>query len=97
MEPSEVARRIVKALIDGGFIHGWFGDKSEEFVQQQVDYFTNVFTGKRRIHINYVSSYAGNLSLYTFTPKEDIAAFIDLCGFKATWNGKYVKVFSVQV
>lgn len=68
----ELAQRIVKALIAGGFMNGWFGDRSEEFVEEEAKYLTDVFAGKCRMHINHVRSDAGNLALYTNTPKEDI-------------------------
>lgn len=90
MEP--LARRVVRALVDGRFCHGWFGDKSETFIEAEVQHLLSIFSGKSSIHINRVRSNAGNLALYTNLSKEDIEQYVTLCKFSCTWDGRYITV-----
>lgn len=64
MNNRDFATVFVRAMIKGGHMSGWFGDKSESFVQEEVNAWTEIFDGRRPVDITQVTSNAANLHHY---------------------------------
>ena len=80
------SRRVVDALCDHRFIHGWCGDTAEDFrtdvYVKFYEYFNDWKSGKheqfhhcRWIHPNKISNYPGNLEMYCDFTDDDIKLY----------------------
>ncbi len=75
------AESLVRTLVDHGFIHGWFGDKSADFLSSEVESFVNIFHGRHKISLCVLTSHAGNLSHYCGWSASQVLEFIHRCGY----------------
>lgn len=81
MNHREFATMFVQAMIKGGHMSGWFGDRSESFAQGEVDTWTEIFEGKQPIQITHVTGNAANLYHYNGWSWSQIEDYITRCGY----------------
>lgn len=88
MEKETLVKKWIDDMIANGFMHGWFGDRSDEFKKQQYDDMMKVLDGDiELIGGNYrllatIHSDYGNLKQYCGWTEEELQCLLALFGFK---------------
>ena len=76
------ADEFVRSMVKGGFVNGILGDTSEDFIQEQIHDWTEIFDRKHgQIHENYVSGNAFNLNAYCGWSLEDVVEYVKRCHY----------------
>lgn len=90
-------RRVIDSLCDGGFMHGWFGDKSEEFRRSQAKNYTCLASQG----VGYVEATLNadipNLCLSCGWSRKDCDTLAEYFGFRILWAGKSSNPFPERV
>ena len=85
---TELVKKWIEDLIENGFMHGWYGDKSDEFKKTQYDCMMKVIDGDSAlIGGNYrllatIHSDYSNLKQYCGWKEEELKSLLALFGFK---------------
>ena len=83
----DLAVKLVNSLCDHNFMHGWGGDKSQEYKNKHIEYYENNFSN---IHENYVYGWLKNLK-YCGWSFSEIKELAEKCGFSLNENKEWVK------
>jgi hypothetical protein len=86
MTKKQLITKWVDDMIAGGFMYGWFGDKSQEFKNRQINYMMKVLAGKEDMGGRYrllatIHSDYGNLKQYCGWKDAELKQLLRLFGF----------------
>lgn len=87
MAKQEIVKKWINDMIANGFMHGWCGDRSDEFKKEQYDTMMKVLDGDIKIiGGNYrllatIHSDYGNLKQYCGWTDEELKQLLALFGF----------------
>jgi len=96
--PEKVPERIVKAIeifakamMDKGFWHGWFGDKSQAVFDDSVNNYLQLpnYPNKARV-LAVLHSDLLNAVNYTKVPKQTLEEIATYCGYSVEWSDSRV-------
>lgn len=69
----ELIKRVVAAMCEHGFMNGWFGDTSDEFQQDEVNYFNGL---SNQLRVAWVERNRYNLESYCGFSKDEVDQLI---------------------
>lgn len=75
---KEMANKYVRSMVKNGFMRGWFGDDSEDFIQAQI----NLILSDPKKSKKWIAESVPNLIQYCEWTKEDVEELANVFGFK---------------
>jgi len=78
-----LATAVIDSLVAGGFIHGWFGDRSDPFRSKETRFWVDNFEGRcdnRKNLLYCLQSYGTNLMLYCGWSINEVRELARRCG-----------------
>lgn len=72
LSDEQLAEKLVRSLVKHGFMSGWFGDKSEEFIAEQTAQYVEFLQGRKKIATGMLRSHLGNLRTYCGWTADDL-------------------------
>lgn len=96
-EMERLASKVVNIQIKQGDIRGWFGDTSQEYIQDSInkrlEFFRDFRETGERIHPNYVESACSQVIKHKQMSKGEVNKYAHFLGYKLQW--KKSRIFGI--